>query len=613
MAMTGGTSKLLKTTYPFSDKSKAVNLYAYYKSTQSVDTNKSTVYCGMYVTTPSGWDIGTWNDTAGASYIGTTSNTFDGTIPNFSGTRWLAENKTFTVTHNADGTGKATIQWKWNVNSTWGSFVYPSGSFTIDLPTIPRASVPTLSASTVEMGKTITVYTNRKSTAFKHSIELWFAGERRKQFTNVTDSYTFDVPLDLATKIPSKPSGTATIKCTTYKDSVTNTIGSPVEKTFTATVPNNATTQPKASFALTPIGSLPSAFSGLFIQGKTGVVADFNASSEYSTIASYSMTVEGKAYSGDPATSNILTKDGNVTVTGVVKDARGYSNTSLAKTITVYPYRSPSLADIVCERSLQDKTYDDAGTYLHIKARRVYEPIEVDGVEKNHCSIYYQYKAQDGGWSDEIPLLSGDDLTTDVYDAAIPDVVSQVDKSYAVKLIARDTIGGDPATYDFYVPTAEVSLHLDDSGYGVAVGKYSEATPDRKMFEVANDWEFVVGDTAVVDFVIEEGTSGIWTYRKWSSGVAECWCKHTQTLDISTSWAVGWYTTGTSGFTLALPTSLFKDTPHFDITFTGSHGAIVWAHTQGSAVNTPNIMGVRPTSVTGVELCTNIYALGRWK
>lgn len=25
------------------------------------------------------------------------------------------------------------------------------------------------------------------------------------------------------------------------------------------------------------------------------------------------------------------------------------------------------------------------------------------------------------------------------------------------------------------------------------------------------------------DYVVEEGTSGIWTYRKWNSGIAECW------------------------------------------------------------------------------------------
>lgn len=27
----------------------------------------------------------------------------------------------------------------------------------------------------------------------------------------------------------------------------------------------------------------------------------------------------------------------------------------------------------------------------------------------------------------------------------------------------------------------------------------------------------------LADFIVEQGTSGIWTYRKWNSGIAECW------------------------------------------------------------------------------------------
>lgn len=27
----------------------------------------------------------------------------------------------------------------------------------------------------------------------------------------------------------------------------------------------------------------------------------------------------------------------------------------------------------------------------------------------------------------------------------------------------------------------------------------------------------------IADYVVETGTSGIWTYRKWNSGVVECW------------------------------------------------------------------------------------------
>ena len=33
----------------------------------------------------------------------------------------------------------------------------------------------------------------------------------------------------------------------------------------------------------------------------------------------------------------------------------------------------------------------------------------------------------------------------------------------------------------------------------------------------------------IADYVVEQGTSGIWTYRKWNSGIAECWGNTTYT------------------------------------------------------------------------------------
>ena len=39
------------------------------------------------------------------------------------------------------------------------------------------------------------------------------------------------------------------------------------------------------------------------------------------------------------------------------------------------------------------------------------------------------------------------------------------------------------------------------------------------------------------DYVVEQGTDGIWTYRKWNSGIAECW--GTNTIYPITSRAYG--------------------------------------------------------------------------
>ena len=217
MAMTGGTAKLVKTGYAeYGNTSLPIKLYVYYKTSQDAETNKSTITVGMYVTTPSSsYSIGRWDDNNG-SYVGTTSLTFNGAVPSGTkGTYWLVENKTFTVTHNNDGTGKATIYWKWGVNSPWGQMVNPSGSFEITLPTIARLSVPTVSSSSVKMGDKVTIYTNRKADTFKHILYYTFGNQKTVKIADsVTTSYPWTVP-DLAAECNNATSGTCTIRCDT--------------------------------------------------------------------------------------------------------------------------------------------------------------------------------------------------------------------------------------------------------------------------------------------------------------------------------------------------------------------------------------------------------------
>lgn len=351
---------------------------------------------------------------------------------------------------------------------------------------VPRESIPT--ASNVTMGNQVTVNTNAKSSNFTHNIELWFAGEKVST-TTAKGSVSMDVPLTLAKKIPSATEGTATIKCTTYNG--TAVVGTVKTCSFTATVPQNDTTKPTASWTITPqVGYIPAGMEGLFIQGVTGVKADFAASSTYSTIASYTMAVDGKTYSGDPATSQRLTKSGNVVVNGTVTDARGYPR-ALQETISVLPYSAPGIEStdaynrIVCERSDQDKTYKDDGTFLHINCKVKHTPITVGGVDKNATSLSYAVKGEGGTYGAETKLFDTSQQAS--IDIAIPEEVENTTISYTVKLIVEDAIGSSEVYY-FTIPTADIALHLAEGGHGVAVGKY--ATID-KAFEIADDWDLV--------------------------------------------------------------------------------------------------------------------------
>lgn len=499
-----------------------------------------------------------------------------------------------TITHNSStGVGSFSV----SVNTTIDSAGYGPGkitlSKTVDLPTIYRASVPSVNTlaggilSEIKMSDTVYIKTNRKSSSFTHTLKYTFGPfEGVTIKTGVGDSYAWTVP-DLAVYCNDVISANGTIVCTTYNGSekvgeetcdvvfrvpdatkavftngdVTIRYGNPIatnaksanfthlityefngatgnvndEKTrggivwwtptdlakhitsasgegtitcityngdaevgrrttsFKAVVPNEEHFQPVVEeFALAPSKSLPPVFDGLYIQSKTGVVANFTATSDYSEMDTYKITVDGKNYAGNPATSDPFTRSGNFTVTGIVTDKRGFP-TTVSKDVTVLPYRTPSLepcaghTSIVCERSTQDGTYDDAGTHLHIKCKIGSAPIEVEGVNKNVCDLMIQSKKSDGSWSKNTLLLEGS--TAETYEAALPDYVTDADKAYTIRLTVRDKVGSTEE-YEFSIPTADVTLHLGKGGHGVAVGKYSQATPDKEMFESAWDAYF---------------------------------------------------------------------------------------------------------------------------
>ena len=176
MAMTGGTAKHVASGTPdYGNAPSPIKLYVYYKEkSQSVANNTTVLSLGMYFTTPSGWDIGSWSDYNG-SYVGTATSgsnckTFNGKVPTgTTGTYWLVENQDITVTHDNDGTKKVTVYWKWGVNSPWGGFVNRSGSFTIDLTTIPRAST-IYSAWDTKLGSSCGVKWTPHSTSFYYKL-----------------------------------------------------------------------------------------------------------------------------------------------------------------------------------------------------------------------------------------------------------------------------------------------------------------------------------------------------------------------------------------------------------------------------------------------------------
>ena len=266
----------------------------------------------------------------------------------------------------------------------------------------------------------------------------------------------------------------------TYSDAnATVQIGSASSTTFTVTVPDNASTKPSVTMTLSPVTPYTK-FASLYIQGRSKVKATFSGSGKYgANVTSYTMQVDGKNYAS-PYTSDTLKTSGSVEVVGIAYDSRGFFGTD-SKTINVIAYDSPYIApsegykNIICERSTSDKVASDTGTYLHVKGTRYYTKINTGGIV-NTCSVRCRYKPEGGSWShnpgDGVAVLLSSNTTTDEFDVALPDIVTDTTRSYMVELnIVDDT--NIPSAMIFNIPSANVDFHLREDGKGAAFGKYA--------------------------------------------------------------------------------------------------------------------------------------------
>ena len=118
----------------------------------------------------------------------------------------------------------------------------------------------------------------------------------------------------------------------------------------------------------------------------------------------------------------------------------------------------------------------------------------------------------------------------------------------------------------------------------------------------------------IADYIVEQGTSGIWTYEKWNSGKAVCWGTKTGNLSrMSTYFNFHLY----AFYDVAFPSSLFIEPPKAfpKMRIGTSGGGTIDIRYNGDITITKdkmNVYGISETNAT--QACrADIYAIGRWK
>lgn len=378
-------------------------------------------------------------------------------------TKTLASGTT-TIAHNADGTKSFDYSFsqEFGITFSGSSIGTKTGSGTGTLDTIPRATTPSLSSSSVNMGSAVTINTPRASSGFTHDLAYSLNGAAYVSIaTGVGTSYSWTVP-DLASQIPNATSGAVTIRCITKNGSTTVGI-----KTVSMTIKVPASVVPTISaVAVTEATSGLAAQFGAFIQSKSKLkVAITAAGAKGSTIKSYKTTLLGSTYTAASFTTGAVASAGTLSMVTTVTDSRGRT-AKKTTTITVLAYTKPQIQGLEAYRYDADGNPDPEGEYIGVYYK--YSAPALNG--GNTVALTIAYKQT--GAASFTTLLTGTAVSADT-EAKPTDVTFSPDYSYEIQLTVADYFGAK-ATATTPLPSAEVILDIGADGKSLAVGKTAE-------------------------------------------------------------------------------------------------------------------------------------------
>ena len=592
---------------------------------QSTADNKSTVHMVLYLYANT---TGSYNQDGDAYWSingKKTYYTFSYTSPAW----YVLGERTEEISHNNDGTKTVTLSGVWcsAISGGWAPYSL-SVSGEVTLPTIPRATMPGIGG--VTMGETAHISLPRASGGFTHTLRYVFGGAAETIATGVATGYDWLVPESLAAQIPDAASGKGTLTCETYSGS---TLIGTKSVTFTAAVPGSMKPAVLSGWAVVTYDNSGTAAENMaaWVQGYSKARATFDASKvtcrQGAGVSKFSITYLGKTTAGNPCRTETISTIG-ATVRCTVTDSRGLTAWE-DFSISLLEYAPPALVGADLFRSDGEGAAADGGTHIAGVAGARYS--ELGGL--NSVTLKGYWKSVGGSYG------AGETLTVGTVGLVTGDVEISADRSYIALLVLTDSLG-NTARYEENIPTEKVAFHLKEGGKGAAFGKAAETDG---LLELAEDWHLkltgvtdlnaaaekiaVLDPEGVVryrtkaelqgdlsaDYIVSQGTSGIWTFRKWASGVAECWGgKNCGDIAITSAWGALFEGSKMDG--IAYPSGLFVSQPVFFPSAQTTRYAIGGIEIDGGdKTTTPNLYLLRATAQTVQGVYLSLYAKGRWK
>ena len=428
-----------------------------------------------------------------------------------------------------------------------------------------------------------------------------------KGTANRTVTLTAAQRTTLLNAMASIKSFTGTFAVTTYSGSTQ--IGSTSSKTATVQTTSANSAPTLSSFTYEDSYSTTTNITGnnqLFIQSHSTlkVTPGTATAKNGASITNYTASCNGVSKSSTSNTAitvGKIAKSGSVSVTLTVTDSRGYT-ASVSKTITVIAYAAPKLSSVTLRRT------NEIEPEMQLKFNGSISAISVDGTQKNSVQyVRYRYKkTSETSYSGYYSILSSTTRSGTSFSFSNLELLNlDAGSSYDFHLQIQDRLFSlSSLDVYFVVPQGTPLVALRKQKVGIN-------TPNpQATLDVGGNMR--LNGSPLADFVIQQGTSGVWTYRKWKSGIAECWCQYSFTAAITTAWGVLYES---SAVTLPSFPFTFSQIPQVHISADNSSNALFIERGNSSAwatVSSPGKMyAVRPKSTASTTYKVGIYAIGK--
>lgn len=449
------------------------------------------------------------------------------------GTTKTIVDTTITVPHRNDGTGTITV-------NTWMDTRISAGvvekSQTLTLSTIPRATTPVIAP--LVMGQEGTIKLDPASNNFTHTITYNFGIRYFGTIATKTAerSIKWTPPKSLANVLTSAEAGKIHFRCTTYNGDAL--IGSTDVGTKITVSPD---TVPTVSVSLSDAAGYKNTYG--WVQNKSRVKASITAAGVMgSKIIDTVMTVNGKVVDADA--ENSLPNSGSIPAKVVVTDSRKRTAT-YSTNLSVSAYTTPVINNLAYVRgSYAESVWTENPSGADIKitftlamalaANRANLTVSLDGVAK-------QTVTNQSAGTKTLYLSGVGTDTTRKLEVAVSDAF------------------GSKTSKEIIVATVEVPLNINFSLPAVCFGGIAEKekTVQFKWPVDLNGDLTIVGNLKLngvsiqdilsklgTDYITAQGTTGVWTWRKWASGIAELWgIFSADTLAVDNAWHNVYYGT----------------------------------------------------------------------